>query len=383
MAWAERRRIGAVALGVAAAGMWLCVGPISALARRAGTAATPAVSIEPATQGCFGATADSGKGQIGWDDLRNPILSYPSSAVRDPDVRLVHGQWHLFFTRGIGNGPTWSLATSTSEDLRSWSTPTVFTQPGVLGLASPDVTRRPDGTYVVAYQSDPGSADPPGEAKIYYRTSRDMVRWSPPRRLLANVHAAPGDRLIDPALAWTAHGVILGYKYGTTTQHFEIAWSPSGNLDGRWDYVGRPDITVYGGTLENYQFLPIDGVWHLLATTNNLDRPWLYTMKGSPDVPSGWLSWGDGRELEVPLERWNYSPGINSVNYEQSNGAYLCDARPIDGHFYLFYFGANSLQTYGGYGHTSLGVARSTNLVTWEVPCGSAEVSTPIGCAPG
>ena len=36
--------------------------------------------------------------------------------------------------------------------------------------------------------------------------------------------------------------------------------------------------------------------------------------------------------------------------------------------FYLLYVGANELRTYGGWGHTSLGIARSTDLVTWEVP---------------
>ena len=32
--------------------------------------------------------------------------------------------------------------------------------------------------------------------------------------------------MIDAALAFTGHGVILGFKAGTTTQHFEIAWAP-------------------------------------------------------------------------------------------------------------------------------------------------------------
>jgi hypothetical protein len=189
--------------------------------------------------------------------------------------------------------------------------------------------------------------------------------------------------LIDSALAWTDRGVFLGYKFGLKdgTQYFEIAWSPSGSLDGPWTYVGRPNISVYGGTIENYEFQRIDGVWTLLATSNNLDRPWLFSLHGNPTDPKGWLDWSAGRELEVPAEQWNFALGLNSVNYEQSNGAYLCDARRLDGHFYLFYFGTNELNTYGGWGHTSLGIARSANLVTWEVPCGPGRVSTPAGCA--
>ena len=336
------------------------------------------------SQGCWGSADESGSSRTGWSQLRNPILSYPNSGVRDPAIRSLHGRWHLFFTRVVGDGPVWSLAGSSSTDLRSWSAPTIFRQPGVLGLASPDLTRRPDGIYVIAYQSDPGEG-PAGQAKLYYRTSPDLSSWSSPRRLLANVHTAPQDRLIDAALAWTDRGVLLGYKFGPPngSQHFEVAWSPSGSLDGPWTYVGRPNISVYGGTIENYEFLRIGRVWTLLATSNNLDRPWLFMLAGNPAKPEGWLNWSPGRELEVPLERWNSRAGINSVNYEQSNGAYLCDARGLDGHFYLFYFGANELVSYGGWGHTSLGVARSRDLVTWEVPCGLRARSTPLGCQPG
>jgi len=333
------------------------------------------------SQGCLGG-ADSGSAQFPWSRLRNPILAYPTLGIRDPAVRLAAGRWHILVTTVTGSAPTWGLGATTTADLRSWSPLTTIGQPGVQGLASPDITRRPDGTYVVTYQSDPGEATPPGQAKLYYRTSPDLVHWSAPARLMPAVHAQPSDRLIDAALAWTAHGLFLGYKYGPDgDQHFEIAWSPSSSLTGPWTVVGRPNITVYGDTIENYQFLPINGIWHVLGTSNNLDRPWLFSLAGDPAVPKGWLDWSPGRELEVPAEHWNSSPGINSVNYEQSDGAYLCDFRRLDGHFYLFYFGANSLSSYGGWGHTLLGVARSTDLVTWQVPCPTGQVSTPVGCA--
>ena len=335
------------------------------------------------SQGCIGGRSDSGKGQIAWGQLRNPILSYPTRGIRDPSIRLVGGRWRLLFTAVTGNAPEWSLASSASADLRRWDAPNTWTQTGVIGLASPDVTLRPDGTYVATYQSDPGETSPPGEDKLWYRTSTDVVHWSAPHRLMPSLHSRPDERLIDSALAWTDRGVFLGYKFGLKdgTQYFEIAWSPSGSLDGPWTYVGRPNITVYGGTIENYEFQRIDGVWTVLATSNNLDRPWLFSLRGNPKDPKGWLDWSAGRELEVPAEQWNFAVGLNSVNYEQSNGAYLCDARRLDGHFYLFYFGTNELTTYGGWGHTSLGMARSTNLITWEVPCGPGRVSTPAGCA--
>lgn len=339
----------------------------------------------PGSQGCLGGAGESSSAPFAWGRLRNPILAYDTSAVRDIGIRLRHGQWHLYFT-SLSTTGTWRIATATTRDLVSWTRQAVWPpQSGVAGVASPDVTRRPDGAYVITYESDPNETKPPGEDKIYHRTSADLVQWSGPRRLMPTIHSTPSERVIDPALAWTRHGLFLGYKFGGTggQQHFEMAWSPSGSVDGPWTYLGRPDISVYGDTIENYQFLEIDGVWTLLATSNSFDRPWLFRLAGNPADPTGWLHWSPGRELEVPAEAWNRAPGIPSVNFELANSAYLCDARRIDGHFYLFYVGTNELHTYGGWGHTKLGVARSTDLVRWEVPCRSAGVSTPVGCEPG
>jgi len=337
----------------------------------------------PSSQGCAGEAAETGPGGIAWNELRNPVLSYNTSAIRDPAIRVVHGQWHVLFTSAVGDGPTWRIASTTSSNLWSWAAPDVWApQAGVAGVASPDVIRGPDGTYAVTYESNPAETDPPGQDKIYYSTSLDLVTWSTPRRLVPTIHPLPAERLIDPALAWTHHGLFLGYKFGLKdgAQHFEMAWSPSGSLDGPWTYIGRPNITAYGDTIENYQFLEIDGVWHLLATTNSLDRPWLFRLLGDPADSNGWLNWSPGRELEVPAERWNRAIGLPSVNFELANSAYLCDARRLDGHFYLIYIGTDELRTYGGWGHTKLGIARSTDLLTWEVPCGPNGVSTLLGC---
>lgn len=335
---------------------------------------------EPFSQSCLGSPTESGDVRIPWSQLRNPVLSYDGTAVRDVGIRARHGSWQLLYTSVIGSAPTWRIGQAQSASLKAWSPGTVWpAQSGSVGVASPDVTQRPDGTYVVTYQADPG---PPAQDKIYYRTSTDLAHWSVPHRLLATIHSAPTDRLIDAALAWTHHGLFLGYKYNALggKQHFEIAWSPSSSLDGPWTYVGRPDISVYNDTIENYEFLEIDGRWHVLGTSNTGDRPWLFVLRGDPARPKGWLNWSQGRELEIPLERWNRSVGLPGATFDQANSAYLCDARRIDGHFYLFYIGSKELKKFGGWGHTMMGVARSKNLVTWQVPCGPREVSTPVGC---
>ena len=109
-----------------------------------------------------------------------------------------------------------------------------------------------------------------------------------------------------PRLAFTGHGVILGFKAGTTTQHFEIAWAPS--LTGTFRVVGRPDIVVYNDTVENYEFVTVDGAWRLVATSNTLDQPFLFTLgPGDPATPSTWLHWSAGQQLvgaERGIQQW-------------------------------------------------------------------------------
>ena len=111
--------------------------------------------------------------------------------------------------------------------------------------------------------------------------------------------------MIDPALAWTGHGLILGFKAGGAVQHFQIAWSRSGSLNGPWTAIGRPDISLYGDTVENYEFLTLNGRWHLVATSNTLDQPWLFTLVGPPTVPASWLHWTAGAELQIPSQPWD------------------------------------------------------------------------------
>lgn len=323
------------------------------------------------TQSCVGPRSLARRAVIAWSSLHNPILSFPATAAKDEALRLWQGQWRMFFSSVAANPERWRIGTSTSADLRDWShLSLVPAQPGVHDEASPDLVRSPSGSFVLTYQATPNGAG--NQAKIFYRTSLDLSHWSEPRRLAANLHTAPGDRLIDAALAFTSHGVVLGYKYGLPggLQAFEIAYSPGGSLDGPWQLVGRPDIRVFGDTVENYEFLVIDGTWRLLATSNQLDRPWLFRLDGPPALPASWLSWTGGYQLQVPGEAWNTAPGLTGSDYELDNSAYLCDARSVDGHFYLLYAGSSELTAFGGWGHAAIGVARSTDLANWEVPPG-------------
>jgi hypothetical protein len=235
-------------------------------------------------------------------------------------------------------------------------------------MASPDVVRSPSGTFVSTYDSPPGESGPT-QAKLFYRTSSDLVHWSPPHPLAPTLHPSPAVRMIDPALAWTGNGLILAYKVGTTSQSqaFEIAWSESGSLSGPWKVIGRPDIEIYNDTVENYELLAVNGAWHLVATSNSLDQPWIFTLSGSPANPSSWLHWVDGYELQVPSDSWNTGKGLSSVNFEHANSAFLCQ-NTSDGYEYLTYAGSKELSQFGGWGHAKIGIARSTDLEHWTVP---------------
>jgi hypothetical protein len=293
---------------------------------------------------------------IDWSALANPILSYPAVGVKDQALQWSGGQWHMLFSdmTAVKAAPHvhFSVAVSSSSDLQHWSSPTVIAD----DAASPDIVRSPSGTFIVTYQTPQGLA---------YRiaSNASLQHWSDPHPLGRGL----AHRMIDAALAFTGHGVILGFKAGTTTQHFEIAWAPT--LTGTFHLVGRPDIVVYNDTVENYEFLTVDGAWHLVATSNTLDQPFLFALgAGDPATPSTWLHWSAGQQLSVPGESFNSGTGVSSVGYEHANSAFLCVGP--GGEDYLTYAGSTELSQFGGWGHARIGLARSTDLVHWEVPPG-------------
>jgi len=293
---------------------------------------------------------------IDWSALANPILSYRSVGVKDQALQWSGGAWHMLYSDmtviRVAPHVHFNVAVTSSPDLRHWSSPKVVAD----NAASPDIVRSPSGTFIVTYQTPQGLA---------YRTSRNasLQSWSSAHFLGRGL----AHRMIDAALAFTDHGVILGFKEGTTSQHFEIAWAPS--LTGRFHLVGQPDIVVYNDTVENYEFVTADGAWHLVATSNTLDQPFIFTLgAGDPDSPSTWLHWSTGQQLSVPSQTFNSGQGISSVGYEHANSAFFCVGP--EGEDYLTYAGSTELTQFGGWGHARIGLARSSDLVTWQVPPG-------------
>ena len=254
---------------------------------------------------------------VDWSALSNPILSFPEVGVKDQALQWSGGAWHMLYSDMVETTSApyvrFSVAISSSADLAHWSPPRII----ATGAASPDIVRSPSGQFIVTYQTPSG---------LEYRTSSDssLRSWSSAHPL---GHGLAG-RMIDGALAFTGHGVILGFKAGTTSQHFEIAWAPT--LQGAFHLVGRPDIVIYNDTVENYEFLTTDGTWRLVATSNTLDQPFIFTLgPGDPSAPSTWLHWVGARQLierrlracqlRVPLRR---PPGRGLPDLRRQHGAH-------------------------------------------------------------
>ncbi|HUC03837.1 MAG TPA: hypothetical protein VL961_00465 [Acidimicrobiales bacterium] len=298
---------------------------------------------------------------VDWGALRNPLLSYRAHGVKDQALQWSGGQWHMLFSylsrTGAPPHVEFDVAMADSRDLVHWDPPRIIAK----DAASPDIVRDPDGRFVITYQTSPDGGL--GSSQLEYRVASgpNLASWSAPRPLGA--HLAP--RMIDGALAFTGHGVILGFKAGTTSQHFEIAWAPS--LTSPFHVVGLPDITLYNDTVENYEFLTVDGSWHLVATSNTLDEPYIFTIgPGDPATPSTWLRWVQAEQLEIPDQPFDTAAGITSVNFEHANSAFLCVGP--GGVDYLTFAASTELSAFGGWGHARIGIARSSDLVHWQVP---------------
>lgn len=292
----------------------------------------------------------------GWDAVRNPLVGYSDVAIKDAFMqRAADDTWQLGYSEIQAEPFRFRIGFATaSADLGTVTRGATLDQPETGGLASPDIVRAPDGRHVMTYNSHTRDI---GEAanKLYFRTSTDLVTWSPPARIHVDGADADTDRLIDAALAFTDDAVYLVFKRDQTAN---VAHATS--LDGPWTLLGE----LSPSNLENYQLLRIDGVWHLLGTRIPLLHvPVLHRLDGDPRDPAAWRTWTVVRDFEIPPQRWNDGPVLD---HERANAAYLVDERERDGHYYLLYAGSTERDSFERRGHSSLGLARSRDLVRWE-----------------
>lgn len=304
-------------------------------------------------------TTPKGPPETGWAAIRNPVLTYPDAAIKDAFAIRHEGLWHLgySFTREDPNF-RFQLGFSTTPDWVTFQNAPRLDQPEVGGLASPTVVRSPDGKFVMTYNSHTRDVGTDAN-KLYYRTSTDLKTWSDAVRIHVEGADAADDRLIDAAVAFAENGAFLFFK---REQTHNVAYSASGSIDGPWKLLGPVDPEK----VENTQPIRIDGTWHLLVTTTFPPRrPNLHRIDGDPTKPESWTTWTRVRELEIPEQSWNTG---DFIRYERANAGFLVDDRASDGFFYLVYAGSTEVSSYQTRGHAKLGLARSRDLVSWEVP---------------
>ena len=202
---------------------------------------------------------------VPWAQLRNPLLTSSQYAVKDPALVYAGGAWHALFS-AVDRAGTWRIGLASSPDLRHWSAITTMPHdPTIAGEVSPDVVRAPDGRWVVTYQSSVHDGDTKA-AKLYYRTTDDFARVL--TGATAGPGTAPGRRRSDDRRGGRvdAGGAAARLQVGADEQHFELARSESGSLDGPWKLIGRPDITR---VRRHDRELPIPAARRTLATAGD------------------------------------------------------------------------------------------------------------------
>lgn len=239
-----------------------------------------------------------------------------------------------------------------SEPLSCWR----GKEEGWIGMCSPNISVI-DGAYYLTYNSWGDKRDKPNQ--LFMARSTDMVSW----KIYPLAHEiTKNERAIDAALVKDRAGrYILFYK---KNQEPVAAWTR--NLhSGPWTSLGK----VSGGLVwfENSQLIEIDGKWHLLCKTQMNGASMGSMIIEEPSSEScrleDWTRFIDFRMLDIPVESFN--------TRSHANAPFLVDWRDRDGYFYLLYAGSTEGNTHAGRGDNKLGLARSHNLVSWEVPPGS------------
>lgn len=273
---------------------------------------------------------------------------------------------------------------------------------GAVGVCSPDIVAA-DGRFVLGFNTWGEPDDRPNQ--LFCMESADLAAWSAPIAIAPNLTV--GHRCIDLALARHGDRWIAVWREGQTPR---FGWARE--LRGPWSFIGddgsgrivREDGRVIRDekmTHENFQFIAIDGTWHLLSTDYNPHEPWLYRMVGDPAELRSWTQWCDGRVLRMPSQGFNSMTGdmdcVRRADFVRplypcwddpsrvhivdglSNAPFAWDERARDGHFYVLYAGKNEQRrndfngtAAGGgsrgwpRGWNRLAVARSRDLRTWE-----------------
>lgn len=289
---------------------------------------------------------------IDWQKLSNPVLKHDYWSYKDPCMVWKDGLFYLFFSV-FSPGNRSQVMHLISEDLVTFSDPVFLWGENDSGYCSPDI-QFIDGMYYLTYQSwDPRPEQQKSHVKLWYSMSKDLVNWDVKhRQIAANLNV--DQRAIDPGIAKHRDRWYCAWKQWQVPL---IATADSLDSDN-WELLGR--FADAADTTENAQFFKVDGRWHVIYQSPN-DGTKIYRMQGSGDSVDDWRHWED-EDVTLPRQE-----GFN--DFSQGGALFIADWREHDGFFYTILHARymESDPENPNMGHW-LGIARSTDLRTWEFP---------------
>lgn len=301
--------------------------------------------------------------------LRNPIYVREGWSVKDACMAYHDGRYYLFFSAFFwedGRERSHVVGVRTADFIH-YSEP-LFIWRGRegdwIGMCSPNITRVGDTWYLV-YNSWGGKRDQPNQ--LFYARSNDLEHWEHDIPLARNLTA--GKDIIDGAVAChDGRFYLIYHEWRINRERVKLnRIAVADSMDGEFRFIGdgyvrflMPDGNENGLKHENFEFIRIEDVWLLLSTDYRPHNPYLYRISGSPDDEASWQTWTEGRKLIVPEEHFN--------TRHRANSAFMADWREHDGYVYLLYAGHIEDESHAGRGNNTLGLARSQDLVDWQVP---------------
>lgn len=283
---------------------------------------------------------------VPWDTLRGPLIDRPGESLSDVTVRFTVGQWHLFASRLTVATGRRDVVHLVSVDTTRWTVAGALDVPSAAGLVTPDLTRDDDGRFLLTATEVPSDGERPF---TWAWRSDDLVTWGSREAL---------DPAVGTGLDLTTTAVTLGHAERglvalSTGDGFPmVAVARSGEIGGAWIPAGT------GPALTLARFLRLQDTWSVLGSQPVGGAPAIATLTGDQDKLAGWVSWSTPRGLDIPAQAWN--AGVHAT------GGSLCDARGIDGYAYLFFAGSDTTDLLVGHG--VIGLARSRDLIAWELP---------------
>jgi hypothetical protein len=313
---------------------------------------------------------------ISWENLDNPVYENENWSVKDACMiyKEQTGEFYLFFSAFIhvGDRVNSHVVSVKTKNWKEFSEPLFIWDGhdmGWYGLCSPEIHYF-QGKYILSYN---GWGDKKGKVnQLYYAISEDLENWDKDHPLGRDV--TRGFRAIDAAMAFHNNRYYLFYKESKPIGRLprvdltRVAWSEK--LEGPWEFAYSgyvqfvPEDTSYTERIhENFRLLQIDGKWHMQNTGYWPHEPYIFEIAGNPDEKGWWTVWRNGSKVEIPVQK-----DFNTAH--RANAAHLKDWRKYDGYFYLLFAGNTENKSFWSRGHNRLGLARSKDLIHWEVPPG-------------